>query len=409
MNNQVQTTQQQVEQPTFRTGLAKINDTFMPMISKQLTGNGIVMSDYQKTCVLNSLTAINAALDAKGISINDKDFDRDNLTDVLLKVASLQLNPAATPREVYFQTRNVKREYWENGQKKSKYIKQIEMGIEGDGNDALLANFGRGVKTVHQYWAVREEDEFVYPRYRGIELTPPEWAPTGKGKVVRVVYPISMENGQVEYHIAEREDVLKNLIAHIKNNMMNEAFGIAKSRYDASPAQKDQIDAKKEEIINEVKALGLDAALEQLKESYARFISPAWKDEQSRESMILRKMRNNITKKIPKDFGNAFVTRQYDEATDEEYARVRKDITDHANRIPIDIVPEPEKVQPPVNVQTGEILDAEVVGSNESANHPPHVEQPDMYQQQEQEMLFNNPETQVTPGANPVEGEEDPF
>ena len=54
--------------------------------------------------------------------------------------------------------------------------------------------------------------------------------PTGKGKVVRVVYPIEMSDGTIEYHIAEREDVVKNLIAHINQNLMNETFGIAKKK-----------------------------------------------------------------------------------------------------------------------------------------------------------------------------------
>ena len=35
-------------------------------------------------------------------------------------------------------------------------------------------------------------------------------------------------------------------------------------------------------------------------QEYQSYISPAWKSPQSRESMIVRKMRNNIVKKIPK-------------------------------------------------------------------------------------------------------------
>ena len=382
MTNQIQTAQQAIP-ATYRTGLAKVNDTFMPMITAQLQGNNIAMSEYQKQCVLNSLTAINTVLDAKGISINDADFDRDNLTDILLKVAALELNPAATPREVYFQTRNVKK-----GSKGNEvWVKQVEMGIEGDGNDAILAKFGRNVKTVHQFWEVREKDTFVYPKHRGIELSPPEWEPTGEGKVIRVVYPISMTTGEVVYHIAERKDVIKNLIAHVKQNMMNETFGLAKSRYDATAKQKEEIDARKEAVIKEIEALGLDASLEQLNETYASFISPAWKEPQSRESMILRKMRNNITKKIPKDFGNAYVTNQYDEATDEEYARVRKDITDHANAIPLDfdVPPTPHTVidQPPVDTSTGEIVREGIV-------YPSHVEVPNMVDVQQAETLFTN-------------------
>lgn len=383
-NNQIQITQQ-VAPATYRTGLAKVNDTFMPMITAQLQGNNIQMSEYKKQCVLNSLTAINTVLDAKGISINDADFDRDNLTDILLKVASLELNPAATPREVYFQTRNVKK----GAKGKEVWVKQVEMGIEGDGNDAIVAKFGRNVKTVHQFWEVREGDVFVYPRHRGIELTPPEWEPKGEGKVIRVVYPVSMTTGEVVYHIAERKDVIKNLIAHVKQNMMNETFGIAKSRFDASAKQKEEIDARKDTVIKEVEVLGLDAALEQLNDTYAKFISPAWKEPQSRESMIIRKMRNNITKKIPKDFGNAYVTTQYDEATDEDYARVRKDITEQANRIPLDFestAAPVESIEHSVDMNTGEI-------THDSTTYTPHVEQPNFVDKQQDETLFVAPKS----------------
>jgi hypothetical protein len=259
-------------------------------------------------------------------------LDKSNVTQTLLTVASLKLNSAANPREVYFQMRNSKKKV--NGQ--DVWIKQIEMGIEGDGNDAILSNFGRGVKEVHQYWLVRSGDTFIYPTYRGIEMDPPQWQPTGKGEVVRVVYPITKINGQVEYYIAEREDVAKNLIAHISNNLMNETFGIAADRFKANAEQKKQIDAKKHEILNKVKGLGL-AALDD--ETIQQYISPAWKDPQSRESMIIRKMRNNIVKKIPKDFGNAFVEMTYSEAEDESYARVRKEIHENANQELIDIEP----------------------------------------------------------------------
>ncbi len=43
-----------------------------------------------------------------------------------------------------FQTRNVNRKQF--GQSDN-WVKVIEMGIEGDGNDAILSKFGRNVKT----------------------------------------------------------------------------------------------------------------------------------------------------------------------------------------------------------------------------------------------------------------------
>lgn len=316
----------------FQTGLTKISNTFFPMIEKQLAGNGIVMDHYQKQCVMNAISAINAVMDVKGIAWNDPLLDKNNITQILMTVGALKLNAAASPREVYFQTRNMKVQ--KDG--KDVWMKQIEMGIEGDGNDAILANFGRGVEEVHQFWLVREGDHFEYPKYRGIEMSPPEWSPTGKGEVVRVVYPITKKGGRVEYYIGEREDVVRNLIAHVKNNLMNETFGIAESRYKATPPQKQQIDAKKKEIVKKIEELGLKALDD---ESIETYISPAWKDAQSRESMIIRKIRNNVVKKIPKDFGNAFVELKYDETEDESLARVRKEIKENANQELLDIEP----------------------------------------------------------------------
>jgi hypothetical protein len=325
--------------PEYQTPLTKISNTFFPMIEKQLSGNGIEMDHYQKQCVMNAISAVNSVLDVKGISWADPTLDKNNVTQMLLTVAALKLNSAASPREVYFQTRNVKVKKGDE----DVWIKQIEMGIEGDGNDAILSNFGRGVEDVHPYWLVREGDFFEYPKYKGIELTPPEWSPTGKGAVIRVVYPITKKNGRTDYYIAERDDVVKNLIAHIKNNTMNETFGIAESRYKATVAQKKEIDSKKKAIIQKVQELGLNALDDELVEAY---VSPAWKDPQSREAMIIRKMRNNVVKKIPKDFGNAFVEMTYDEAEDGDAARIRREINENANQELIDIESKPMQSNP---------------------------------------------------------------
>ncbi|MGG1880158.1 hypothetical protein ABDI30_21660 [Paenibacillus cisolokensis] len=317
----------------FSTVLTKVNDNYFPMIERQLTGNGIEMDQYSKSCVINAISSINSALDAKGISWNDEQLDKSNITQTLIQVASLKLNAAASPREVYFQVRNIKVKGPDN---KDVWKKQIEMGIEGDGNDAILARFGRDVKKVGQFWLVREGDDFVYPQYTGFDVIPPKWTPKGKGDVVRVVYPIMKVDGTVEFHISERDDVIRNLIAHMNNNMMNETFGVCADRFKATPEQRKQIAAKKSEILQKAKSLGLGALDDPELQQY---ISPAWTEPQSRESMIIRKMRNNVVKKIPKDFGNAFVELTYTEATDETYKAVQQEIAEHANSEPIDITP----------------------------------------------------------------------
>ncbi|MCQ2010574.1 hypothetical protein NOM01_11155 [Sporolactobacillus sp. STSJ-5] len=315
----------------FSTALTKINDTFAPMIENQLTGSGIKMDTYSKQCVLSAIAAINNVLDSKLISWNDEQLDKSNVTDTLLQVAALKLNAAASPREVYFQLRNVG--FQAQGSKDKVWKKQIEMGIEGDGNDSILARFGRDVKSVKQFWMIRENDKFEYPSYNGLEMTSPKWTPSGTGKVIRVVYPIIKTDDTVEYYIAERADVARNLIAHISNNLMNETFGIAESRYKATAEQKKEISKKKKELLKKASDLGLDALDDP---SLSDYISPAWKDPQSRETMIIRKMRNNIVKKIPKDFGNALIQMSYEE-TDGETSRVRKEIATNANRETIDV------------------------------------------------------------------------
>lgn len=322
-------------QKQFSTSLAKINDAYFPMIESQLTGNGIDMDDYSKRCVLNAISSINNALEERGVDWKNPQLDQSNITQILLNVASLKLNSAASPNEVYFQVRNVRTGKKDN-QGNDIWKKQIEMGIEGDGNDAILSRFGRGVETVHQFWVVRENDDFEYPSYVGLEMTPPKWTPKGTGKVIRVVYPIERSTGTIEYHIAEREDVVKNLIAHVKNNLMNETFGIAESRYKANAKQRSEIQQKKNEIIESIKEKGLDGALND--KAIQKYISPAWKDEQSKESMILRKMRNNIVKRIPKDFGVSLRELSYEESSNDSEGRARKDVTEHANSEELDFI-----------------------------------------------------------------------
>lgn len=316
-----------VAKKEFGTQLTKVNDIYFPLIQKQLQGNGIEMDSYSKQCVLAAIGAINNVLDTHSISWNDQQLDKSNITQVLMDVAALKLNAAAHPKEVYFQIRNVKRG--------NSWVKQIEMGIEGDGNDAILSRFGRDVKEVKQFWLVREGDKFEYPSYDGLQMTPPKWTPTGKGKVVRVVYPVVKKDNTIEYYIAEREDVIRNLIAHINNNLMNETFGIAKDRHSATQEQKAKIAEKKKAILEKAQKMGLDAALDD--PELQKYISPAWRDPHSRESMIIRKMRNNICKKIPKDFGNAYLGIVYDTHTDPDYKHVRQEIEENANQEFLDI------------------------------------------------------------------------
>lgn len=331
--------------------LTKVTDAYFPMIQKQLENHMIAMDEYAKRCVIAAIGAINMALDVKGVDWADPQLDKSNVAHILMNVALLKLNATASPREVFFTVRNTQVTVkGENDKPQKVWRKQIEMGIEGDGNDALLARFGRGVENVCQIWYVREDDHFEYPKFDGLQMTPPKWSPTGSGNVVRVVYPITKTNGMIEYHISERKDVAKNLIAHINNNLMNETFGICEDRYKATADQKAKIKAKKDEVLKKAKELGLDALDDPVLQ---KWISPAWTDEHSRESMIIRKMRNNVVKKIPKDFGSSIAENAFNEISDDTQREVNREVAENANGEMLDIeytvvgdTPGPEPAQP---------------------------------------------------------------
>lgn len=345
----------------FRTALTAVNDQFMPLIESQMEKNDLSLTPYAKQCVMYAISGINSVLDKASVSWASPELDRSTVSDILTKIAGLRLNAAVQPREVFFELRNVKTKEKDKAGHDI-WKKQIEMGIEGDGNDTILSNFGRGVKRVCQIWKVHEGDDFTYPSFNGLDMTPPKWTPKGStGKIVKIVYPVIMDGKDgkdyVDFYIAERDGVIHNLLAHLNNNLMQETFGIAKSKWDATPDQKKKIAAKKEEIFNKARAhKTIDEILDD--PELQPYISPAWTEPYSRESMIERKMRNNAIKKIPKDFGNGALETMFEETTDDTYKATAREIKQFANSEPIDI---------DVNEETGEVQEPPV---GADSDHP---------------------------------------
>lgn len=277
----------------FTTGLSNWTNTITGLVSRDFEQCGVSYDEYAKQCAMNAMSSIfQLVQNTDNTDMNN--LNTSNLREVVAQCASLKLNANAVPREVYFQLRSKQI----NGQ----WCKMVEMGIEGDGNDALLRQFGNNVDTVYPVWLVKEGDDFTYPRRHGIEVEPAEWTQKGlSDKTVRVVYPVKLKDGTVDYLIAEREPVRTNLIAHIRNNLLNETFGICENRYKATPKQKEQIKAKKEEILSAVREC--ETLEDILKCEVAKpYISAAWLD--TPEAMIVRKMRNNAIKKFPKNLNN---------------------------------------------------------------------------------------------------------
>ena len=352
-----------------------ITDSFMPTVEKQLSKHGIAFDEYQKECAINCISAVNTMIQNAGLTWNSDKLDLSNIQDTIKKVALQKLNPIATNREVYFQFRSVNiGGIWK---------KAIEVGIEGDGNDAILRNFGVNVKKVHPFWEIREGDDFEYPSFCGITQTPPKWKSTGKGEVIRIVYPIELNDGSVEYRIAERDDVVKNLYAHINNNLMNETFNICADRYKATEQQKKQIEEEKQKIKQKISGMSLDELLNC--PDVQKWISPSWSEPQSRESMIIRKMRNNAIKKFPKDFGNAYAAQIYNELSDETVASTSREISENANKgefVDVDFTPAGTNADAPQQTLTVKVdkLTGEVKDTPQSAQEAPKAKTPEKEQ-----------------------------
>ena len=306
------------EKKQFTTSLSQWSNEITGLIARDYEACGVQFDAYSRKCALEAMTSI-YTLVKNDDKVNMGNLDTSNLRGIVEHCASLKLNASAYPRECYFQLRSVK--------VGNEWQKVVEMGIEGAGYDSLLANYGKDVEQVYPYWVIKEGDTYIPPKHKGLEVTPPEWEENGlSDKAIRVVYPVKLKDGSVTYLSADRNSVKVNLLAHVKQNMMNATFGICADRYKATEKQKEEIKAKKDEILNALRACAtVDDML--ACEIAKPFISAAWLD--TPESMIVRKMRNNAVKKYRKDFNS--MAKQSFNQLDETYVSVQEEISENAN------------------------------------------------------------------------------
>lgn len=320
------------EKKQFTTSLSQWSNEITGLIARDYEACGVQFDDYSKKCALEAMTSI-YTLVKNDEKVNMGNLDTSNLRGIVEHCASLKLNASAYPRECYFQLRSVK--------VGNEWQKVVEMGIEGAGYDSLLANYGKDVEQVYPYWVIKEGDTYIPPKHKGLEITPPEWEENGlSDKAIRVVYPVKLKDGSVTYLSADRNSVKVNLLAHVKQNMMNATFGICADRYKATEKQKEEIKAKKDEILNALRACA--TVDDMLACEIARpFISGAWLD--TPESMIQRKMCNNATRKFPKNYDP--MARQAQIEMDEVYQKSQEEIANNANQIEFSEVVEPQDEQ----------------------------------------------------------------
>ena len=326
--------QNEIVNVTSSTDLGTWTNWALREVATDFQAGMLEFDEYSKKCAMDAMSAIYQL-----VQTNDKvdlaSLDTSNMRDIIKRCAALKLSATAYPREVYFSIRNKK--IGDNN-----YIQQVEMGIEGDGNDSLLRNFGVNVQKVYPCWLVCEGDDFTYPKRKGLAVEPPSWEPKGiSSKVVRVVYPIKLKGKDGEdYLIAERSSVKVNLMAHIRQNLMYETFGFCSNSYKAKPDEKAQINAKKEEIFNALRQC--ETVDDMLNCEIAKpYISPAWLDNS--EAMIVRKMRNNATRKFPKDMSG--LANQSMIQMDDAYQQSRMEIEEKENATPF------------IDADTGEVFE----------------------------------------------------
>ena len=321
-----------VEKKEFTTSLSQWSNEITGLIARDYEACGVQFDDYSKKCALEAMTSI-YTLVKNDPKVNMGNLDTSNLRGIVEHCASLKLNASAYPRECYFQLRNVN--------VGGEWQKVVEMGIEGAGYDSLLANYGKDVEQVYPYWVIKEGDTYIPPKHKGLETTPPEWEEKGlSDKAIKVVYPVKLTDGTVTYLSADRNSVKVNLLAHVKQNMMNETFGICADRYKATEKQKEEIKAKKDEILNALRACA--TVDDMLACEIARpFISGAWLD--TPESMIQRKMCNNATRKFPKNYDP--MARRAQIEMDEVYQASQEEIANNANTVDFEDVVEPQETK----------------------------------------------------------------
>ena len=313
------------------TGLGKAQEYYMGEIGTIATNNRVQLDAEQMACGNNMIAAMFNLASKDGLQLNS--FDRNEIIQILQKVTMLRLNVTAEPHECYLITRNQKIG--------NNWGKKFEFGIEGDGNDKLLRKYGVNVAKLHDFWVIREHDKFTYPSFNGLDITPPTWEPKDYySKVMKVVYPIEKKDGKIEWSIAEREGVTINLLAHINQNVMK---------------NKDYTDAAKAKLTERIANMTLDELFAD--QECLKIMSPAWAAPHSRESMILRKMRNNATRRYPKEFSSAFQELTYAETIDDTPRDARID-AEAALEAEVEQHAGTEQIERPVQFDeaTGEVI-----------------------------------------------------
>lgn len=250
----------------------KIANIYISDLSNLNEAVGVPMTEESKRCAVNAVMALCADMGADVV----QQLPRAQLVQVLQFVSLNGLDVFSG--QVFLDKRfNKKTGTWS--------VKATPMG---SAYEIMTQRYGANVKTVHPARVVHEGDEFELPQFDGLEMTPVHFKPTLKGldgKAIAVYYLIEKTDGTLDFAIATREGVARNLMAQILNATLREE-GINRRELMAHLAGKTL-----DELLND--------------EYLAKWISPAYRSPSSCEMMIIGKMKKNALLHYTRDLGSA--------------------------------------------------------------------------------------------------------
>lgn len=290
-------TKQTNNAPVPTTGAQAQQIAIVGELETTLNTMGCELTAYGKKCAINAVAGAVSFLKSQDKTLKDINATLFKLS--IQSCAVLELNYASIPSEIYFDLRG----------------DILTIKTQGAGNEKLVRKYGVGIRKdvgLHNAWLVREDDEFVYPTYNGLEMTPPKWTPKSfDKKVIMVVYPVEKIDGSIEYLIATREGVKPNIIAQIRQNSLyafNKKDANGKSIYNQFTHRPMVDEEKRDKFYAELDAAAEKLTVDELIKDarFIDYINPTYTSGGSREQMIIRKMKNNALKNYPKEYDNAY-------------------------------------------------------------------------------------------------------
>lgn len=306
------------ESASLNSAVSKASDYYIKDVIAINKVRGIAISPEGQQCMLNTMAELISVFGiegVKGLSRNDINRALQFAGVTCLDVYSGQC--FVDKRKTF--NRDTKGWEW-----------HFRMQPEGDAIELLIKRYGSDVKALHAPMVVHQGDEFTMPSWEGIHVTPPSFKPKMENlskPAVLVVYALEKKDGGVDYPMANRESVARNLAAHILSNKLGDRPDSKDfdGGYKSAEFKKAVGDYEKglEDMRKYLDGKGLDEMLSD--PTLSEYISPAWKSPSAKEGMILRKMKKNALMHYTQDLGAK--TKVLDESDDDlDQSAVAKDV-----------------------------------------------------------------------------------